>query len=215
MNKMSAGVTILRMLAVLLILKVVVAALLNWRDYFPPDFQSDFLLGRSNYFFGWYRWAFYTHIISGPLSLLLGMLLLSPRLRSLRPALHRQLGKAQIACVLGFVAPSGLAMAYHANTGAVAGIGFAAASALTIWCVSKGWIAAANRQFSEHQRWMERCFMLLCSAVSVRVIGGFSEWVGLVGTYPYAAWIGWLVPLITLEAARRIMASQQVHSLQS
>ena len=55
--------------AVLLILKVTLSVVVGYRDYLPPDFNSDFLLGREAYFYGAYRWAFYAHLISGPMSL--------------------------------------------------------------------------------------------------------------------------------------------------
>ena len=91
--------------ASLVILKTVGTVLLSYRGYFPPDFQTDFLLGREAYFFGRYQGFFYAHIVSGPLSLLLGMLLLSDWLRQRKPKLHRMMGRVQVACVLGVLPP--------------------------------------------------------------------------------------------------------------
>lgn len=62
-----------RVLAYLLVCKTIVSVLFTFRDYFPPNFRSDFLLGRNEYFFGAYQWAFYTHIISGPFALFSGL----------------------------------------------------------------------------------------------------------------------------------------------
>ena len=67
--------------AALLVMKVTVGIVLNYGSYFPPDFSSDFLLGRESYFFGNYRWAFYAHIVVGPLTLLAGLFLVSDRMR--------------------------------------------------------------------------------------------------------------------------------------
>ena len=61
-------------------------------NYFPPDFRSDFLLGRQAYFYGSYRWAFYTHILAGPISLLAGLVLLSTSARQAFPKAHRLVG---------------------------------------------------------------------------------------------------------------------------
>src|SRR5438046_1092776 len=47
--------------AVVLIIKVALSVVIGYRDYFPPDFDSDFLLWREVYFWGHYHWAFYTH----------------------------------------------------------------------------------------------------------------------------------------------------------
>ena len=62
---------LLQLLTCLLIVKIVVAVFLSYRDYFPPNFDSGFLLDRNGYFFGRYQWSFYVHITSGPLSLVL------------------------------------------------------------------------------------------------------------------------------------------------
>ncbi len=53
----------LSLLTALLILKVTCSAVLKYRDYFPPNFESDFLRGRESDFAGSYHWAFYFHII--------------------------------------------------------------------------------------------------------------------------------------------------------
>ena len=74
-------VRLVQVLAVLLVCKTTVSVLLGFRDYFPPDFRSDFLLGRRTYFFGPYQWAFYAHIISGPITLVTGMVLISDSAR--------------------------------------------------------------------------------------------------------------------------------------
>lgn len=52
----------------LLILKITLTVVMNYRDYLPPNFESGFLPGRDSYFFGAYQWAFYTHIAAGPLA---------------------------------------------------------------------------------------------------------------------------------------------------
>lgn len=192
---------ILLLLAVVLILKVTGSVVLGYRNYFPPNFDIDFLSGRQSYFAGAYWWAFYTHIVSGPVSLVLGLILVSEPLHKRFPKLHRPLGKVQAAVVLLLLAPSGLWMAFYAQTGTIAGIGFALLAIATGMCVLAGWRSAVNRRFAEHRRWMMRCFLLLCSAVIVRVIGGLAT-VAAMGDswiYPLTAWGSWLVPLTVFE----------------
>ena len=99
---------LLTLLAGLLILKVTASVVSNYHNYFPPDFGSEFLHGRELYFPGAYRWAFYAHILSGPVSLILGLILIGERSRSRFPKFHRYLGRLQVACVLSLVTPSGL-----------------------------------------------------------------------------------------------------------
>jgi hypothetical protein len=189
------------MLAGLLVLKVTVSIVLNYVDYYPADFNSDFLRGREPYFWGRYRWAFYTHIASGPVSLVLGTILVSEWFRLRFPDWHRRLGRTQVLCVLFLVAPSGLWMAYYAAAGPVGSAGLASLAIATGSCVALGWRSAVQRRFVDHRRWMWRTYLLLCSAVVLRMIGGLATVTGLAATWidPPAIWVSWLTPLAIFE----------------
>lgn len=185
----------------LLVLKVTVEVLLGYANYFPPNFGSDFLRGRESYFFGAYRWAFYAHLASGPVALIVGLVLISEAFRRRFPKWHRVLGRIHAVNVLCVVAPSGLWMANYTSTGTTAGIGFAVQAILTGTCSALGWRAALRRQFSVHRRWMWRCFLLLCSAVVIRVLGGLGTLLEVQAAWfnPFASWASWLVPLMVYE----------------
>jgi hypothetical protein len=195
---------VLILLAGLLIVKVTIAVMLGYRNYFPPNFNSDFLRGREHYFSGSYQWAFYTHIASGPVCLILGTILISEQFRLRLPKWHRALGRIQIACVLLLVAPSGLWMAHYAAAGTIAAIGFTFLAIMTGACAALGWRAAAQRRFSVHRRWMWRCFLLLCSAVALRLLGGLAAVSGVQAAWfdPVASWASWIVPLAAFELSR-------------
>jgi hypothetical protein len=135
---------------------VTLSVVIEYRHYFPPNFESDFLRGREPYFWGAYHWAFYTHLMSGPASLLLGTILVSDRFRRTVPTWHRRLGRTQAACVLLLVTPSGLWMAYYAATGAIAAAGLGLLAIATAACIALGWRAAcANYEavFLPHRRY--------------------------------------------------------------
>jgi hypothetical protein len=159
------------------------------------------LRGREGHFFGAYQWAFYTHIVSGPVALILGLILIGERLRTRFPKGHRYLGRLQVACVLFLVTPSGLWMAQHAAAGPVAAAGLAVLAIATASCVSLGAWSAVSRRFPAHQRWMWRCYLLLCSAVVLRVIGGLATVTGVSAPVvdPLATWASWVVPLAAFE----------------
>jgi len=192
---------VLTILAAVLIWKVTISVVIEYRNYFPPNFDATFLLGRDAYFFGPYRWAFYLHLLSGPAALILGTILISDRFRSFAPRWHRRLGRVQGINVLLLVAPSGLWMSYYADTGALAGTGLGLLAVVTALCVALGWRAAVQRRFATHRRWMLRTFILLCSAVVIRMIGGAAMFARFEPTwlYPLSAWASWLVPLLILE----------------
>lgn len=195
---------LLQLLGVLLIGKIVVVTFLSYRDYMPPNFEVAFLIGREGYFFQGYQWSFYPHIVAGPLSLIFGTLLVSDWFRQRYSKWHRLLGRVQVACVLLVVAPSGLWMAWYAAMGPVAGIGFALLAITTGATAALGWRAAMQRRFEVHRLWMQRCFVLLCSAVVIRVNGGIGEVAGMESHWFYVqtAWTSWLVPLVVWEAIR-------------
>jgi hypothetical protein len=192
---------ILVLLAGVLVLKVTASVVSNYYSYFPPDFSSDFLRGRERHFFGAYHWAFYVHILSGPVSLILGLILIAERSRARFPRWHRYLGRIQVGCVLLLVTPSGLWMAYYAAAGPIAAVGLAALAVATATCVSLGAWSAVTRRFADHRRWMWRCYLLLCSAVVLRLIGGLATVTGVVAPWvdPLATWMSWLLPLAVFE----------------
>jgi hypothetical protein len=203
---------LISLLAGLLILRVTVSVVLKYVDYFPASFQSEFLHGRQDYFAGAYHWAFYTHILSGPVALVAGLLLISERFRQRLPKWHRRLGRVHGLNVLCLLAPSGLWMAFYAAPGSSAQVAFVLLALATAGSVALGWRAAVRRQYQTHRRWMTRNYVLLCSAVVIRVIGGLAS-----VTYPMlwidevAPWACWIIPLAALElrdagTRRRIVA---------
>ncbi|MEX2174474.1 MAG: DUF2306 domain-containing protein [Pirellulaceae bacterium] len=198
----SALSRVLAVLAVLLIGKVTLSVVIGYREYLPPNFESDFLLGREPYFWGAYGWAFYLHLVAGPASLVLGTILVSNRFRRMAPVWHRRLGRVQAACVLLLLVPSGLWMAWYAATGAVAAAGLGSLAIATAGCILLGVKAAVGRRFADHERWMWRTYLLLCSAVVIRLIGGLATVTGLdaLWLYPFSTWASWLLPLVVFEA---------------
>lgn len=202
---------VLSALAIVLVCRTTIAILLAFRDYFPPNFRSAFLLGRSDYFFGPYRWAFYAHILAGPFALISGLVLLSDSLRRRVPKFHRRLGRAHVTIVLLIVAPTGLGMARYAEGGAPAAVAFAILALATAASAALGWRAAVQRRFADHRRWMQRCFALLCSTVVLRLMGGLADVLGVEGTYSIAAWLSWLLPLMALEVIRSTRLDLRPH----
>ncbi|MDC0308568.1 MAG: DUF2306 domain-containing protein [Planctomycetaceae bacterium] len=200
------SIRLIKWLSVLLIAKVILFVLYGYRDYFPPNFEVPFLLGRQNYFFGSYAWSFYAHLASGPTTLVLGLILLNDRFRGRYPQWHRIMGRIQVAMILLVLVPSGLWMSFYALTGMIAGVGFATSAIATGVCAILGWRAAVRRKFITHRLWMLRCFAILCSAVVIRIIGGLGTVYGWDAPWIYqaSAWISWLLPLGLVEVHRNI-----------
>ena len=193
--------TLLKWSLVVLICKVGVSIVSNYVDYFPANFDSEFLVNRRDFFCGAYRIAFYTHVIASPVALFQGLILLNQQWRQSYRSLHRVLGLVQIGLVLILIVPSSLIMSLHTIAGPISGIGFATSALSMGGCIFLGWRAAIQRHFQRHRRWMLRSYVLLCSAILLRVLGGLSEllYVDPLMSYRLAAWASWLVPWVILE----------------
>ena len=194
--------SILRWLAAVLILRVLATILANYPDYFPANFESLFLQGREKTFVGTYKVAFYIHIGSAPFVLVSGLILLGDSVRQRFGTRHRWLGWLYVAVLLLLVLPSGMVMARQAFGGWPAGLSFALLSIATATCAIAGVIAARQRRFAAHGRWMIRSYLLICSAVVLRLISGTAGLVGVPNpetAYTIAAWCSWLIPLIAFE----------------
>lgn len=194
------------LLGLLLVVRVTVGVLLNYFDYFPPNFESEFLRGREQYFAGTYHWAFYAHILSGPFALILFTVLISEKFRLKFRVWHRYLGRVAVPCVLLIVVPSGLWMAMFVDTGFSGVVGFTILSLVTGFFAAMGWRAAILRRFAEHRRWMWRCYLTLCSAVVLRLFAGTLVATGLDAAWipSFTAWGSWLLPLLVFEILERV-----------
>jgi len=181
---------------------VLVSILMEYPNYFPPNFDSLFLQGRESTFPGVYSWAFYIHIFSVPFVLLNGLILLNESIRRRFSAWHRWLGRVQVVVLLALVLPSSAVMACNAFGGWPAGSSFLTLSAATAACAIIGVAYARHHRFDHHRRWMLRCYVLICSAVTLRLISGAAGLIGVPSpeaAYIIAAWVSWLIPLAVFE----------------
>jgi uncharacterized membrane protein len=176
-----------------------------YRRYFPPIFAYGFLQGREDYFLPFYAVAFYTHIISAPVALFTGAIQFVDRLRISKPKLHRWIGMIYVATVLGLVAPSGLAMAFAAPFGWITIVGFALLSVLTWLVTLQAFRLAKQHRFRLHEQWMIRSYVLICSAVALRLLAIVETDLHLdpIWSYRANAWLSWVIPLAIYEGWRR------------
>ncbi|MEZ6089694.1 MAG: DUF1559 domain-containing protein [Pirellulaceae bacterium] len=198
-----------RWLVAILMLKVFLTILWEYRWYFPPDFDlSNFLSGRRYTFHGSYRIAFYVHIISSPFALLAAWFLWPSGNSGRHRPMHQWIGRAQCVLVLLVVMPSGLLMALNAYAGPIAMYGFISLSLLTGLTVAMAATEAMQRRMKRHRVWATRCFLLLMSPLLLRVISGIAITTGLDSEtfYRANAWVSWLVPLAVYEFWRILRA---------
>ena len=212
MNKPASKLKLVLAIAVIaLIGRVLFVILLEYRFYFPPDFdQSFFLAGRRPTFAGWYSIGFYTHIISGPIAIALAVILLVTGQTKRFKTLHRWSGRVLVVITVLAVCPGGLIMATRSQAGPIAGWGFATLAVCTLVSVCLTVYLAINRQFKSHSRWAWRSGILLCSPILLRLGTGLFYVTGVesLNTYRFLAWGSWLIPLLVYETVQMISKSK-------
>lgn len=201
--------SLMRLLLIVLMGKVLVSILLEYVSYFPPNFDSAFLTGREDSFTPLYATAFYTHLIGGPLALVLGAALMASGGKVGKYNWHRWVGRVQLLIVLFALVPSSLVMATEALAGPIAGVGFAMLTLATGYTAAAAAYFAYSRQFVVHRRWANRCFVLLVSPLILRLVSGLLTVTNMESpaAYRWNAWLSWLVPLLIYEVVWRWQAA--------
>ncbi len=183
--------------------KVLFSILIGFANYFPPNFKSGFLLGRDDYFFGIYQYAFYAHLFFGPTALLLGTVLFlqGKQVIRFRPRIHKCLGRCQALVVLLGVVPSGLIMGAPKFVGIAASSGLIALAVATGCCMFLAIAHAMNRDVRRHGEWAVRCYLLLLSPLILRILSGVFLVVNVNSDAVFATlnWVSWLTPLMIYE----------------
>jgi len=112
------------------------------------------------------RWLLFPHIAGGLTVLILGPLQFSRTLRERYPARHRLLGKCYIAGVLVAAIPAAL-MARHYP----AFLPYSVTINALLWLTSTAaaFLAARNRRFEQHRRWMARSYAMTATFIIPRI----------------------------------------------
>lgn len=193
---------VIRIILSVCIFCVAVLIFINSLSYFHPDFSHGFLLGKKELFNGIYKYGFYAHIISTPVVITIGTLQTFFRFEKKYPKLHRNAGKIYVATVLFLAAPGGFIMAFSAIGGQLSELCFLLLAMLWIYFTYKAYQAARNKNFDEHKRHMQRSFILMVSAINLRILMFiFIRFLHYEGPemYTLAAWLSWLPGLLIYE----------------
>lgn len=172
--------------------------------YLIADMKSNGLLGsKSEELLAstLYNIGFYTHIYFGGLALLTGWSQFSKKWRIKFLKTHRALGKIYVISVL-FSGLAGLYIAFHANGGLPAKLGFGILAVLWLYTTSLAYNNIKNKNITAHQRWMIRSYALCFAAVTLRLwlptlpglLGiGFDE------AYVIISWLCWVPNIMVAE----------------
>lgn len=170
-------------------------------NYFDFTHRSGYLIGRPSESMIFFQFSVIAHLISASFLLLLTTFLIFFRIEKKWPRLHRFLGKTSVIIGLLILVPTGFYLSYHAMGGALGKILFFCLSFLTLLSLFNGYRTAINKSFDLHKRWMIRFYILLTSALWLRLnmfllflAFGQGEW-----QYLLAVILSWVPQLLFFE----------------
>ena len=141
-----------------------------------------------------YLFFFYLHIIPGMVALMSGPFQFVPALRKKYIKPHRTIGKIYVlACTFGGIA--GFVIAYFAEGGWIATLGFMGMAATWLYFTTKAWTSIRQRNIPAHQAWMIRSFAVTLAAVTLRLwLPIFKAGFGMefLPAYVIISWLSWV-----------------------
>lgn len=168
-------------------------------QYIPINYEIAFLnLKQDEIKFPYYKIAFFSHVYSSIIVILLGLTQFSKTIRNQFSLIHKLNGITYILLTLLIASPSGLVMAYHANGGLISQISFSILSILWFVFTLKAYQSIKNKEYQKHRDFMIRSYALTLSAISLRLLKyGVVTIFELppIDTYKIVSVLGWAINL--------------------
>lgn len=158
------------------------------REFGLLSFKSDALLSNVLWNAG-----FYTHIIFGGLTLLVGWVQFSPRLRRINLPLHRNIGKVYVVSAL-LSGLAGIGIGTQATGGRAAALGFMSLGVVWVYTTFTAYRHIRAGRVTAHQKMMVYSYAACFGAVMLRLwmpflIAVFGDFIK---AYQVVAWLCWV-----------------------
>ncbi|QXP59516.1 DUF2306 domain-containing protein [Olleya sp. HaHaR_3_96] len=184
-------------------------------QYIPIDYKVAFLnLKQKEIQLLHYKIAFFSHVYSSLLIIILGLTQFSKTIRQRFGFIHKLSGKLYVLLVLLIASPSGLIMAYYANGGYIGQVSFAILSILWFVFTLQGFQYIKKGNYQKHKHFMIRSYALTLSAISLRLFKfGIVTLFELppMDTYKIVSVLGWTVNLVIAEVIIRKSAFKKLN----
>jgi uncharacterized membrane protein len=152
--------------------------------------------------------AFYIHIVSAGLALLVGGFQFSRTLRRRSLRLHRWIGRTYVVSVL-IGGTSAFVMSFFSSVALLGFFGFGTLAVLWIWTTYRGYRSARESDLASHQAWMIRSYALTYAAPTLRIwllvllliqlASGVDPAVAAVNAYAPVPFLCWLPNIVVAE----------------
>ena len=166
-------------------------------EYYSPDFNKGFLLGKKEEF-DWYKYFLYAHILGSPVALFTGIFQFSFTYSSF----HKNIGKAYLLSILFLAAPGALIMSFYAIGGIISTLNFLVMTFLWVFFTYKAYSSIRARDVFLHRRFMIRSFILTNSAILIRILSYFNHHYSLMNIetgYILVTFLSWIPALAVFE----------------
>ncbi|MEL6657603.1 MAG: DUF2306 domain-containing protein [Bacteroidota bacterium] len=201
-------------LALLLLLYFSWRMLLLSLPYLAFDDHVAFLrIKRSVISLGWWKAAFYVHVLTSIFVLLAGFTQFSKSVIQKYPAVHRLVGRLYVIIIICLSGPAGFLLAIKANGGWSSQLAFSVLAVLWWVFTFLAWRKIMAGDLAAHRSFMLRSFALTLSAITLRA------WKWLIvflwapppmDTYRLVAWLGWIPNLLLVEWYLRQKAEEDI-----
>jgi uncharacterized membrane protein len=190
------------------VLAVIVAAFLLFS--LPPYFTGGTRVPAT---FGLHYPLLVAHVMFGSVAMVTAVAQIWPRLRARRPVLHRRTGRVYVGAAIPAAV---LAMVIGSATpfGPLLAVSNVLLGAVWLWFTVNGFVAARQRRFADHRRHMVRSATVALSTITNRIwtpllfialqplqdsVFGGNEEHYLWFVAGLGAWLGWTIPLATVQ----------------
>ena len=145
-------------------------------SYFNFDLQYGFLKAKQHMLSN-QLWVvfFFVHLFFGALATLSGWPLFFSKLIAFRSKTHQRLGQLYVYSILFFTGPTGLYLAFFAEGGLGATVGFLAMCYGWILPTYRALYHVLNQNFQKHYEWMIRSYAMTLSGVTLRLFMPFGS----------------------------------------
>lgn len=139
-------------------------------SYFSFDMDYHFLKSKQDMLEN-YLWVcfFFVHLLFGTVATLTGFPLFFKRLVPFRSIWHKQIGKLYIFSILLFTGPTGLYLAFSAEGGPWASLGFILMSLAWMFPTYMAYYHIINKRVKKHYQWIIRSYCMTLSGVTLRL----------------------------------------------
>jgi Predicted membrane protein (DUF2306) len=174
--------------------------------YFSFEYATNFLGTKQNSTLDQpiFRSAFYVHITSALVVMVVGIWQFFPIFLRKKPVLHRFFGKIYVFGILILAAPSGMVLAYFANGGLTSRVGFSLQCIVWFALTAAAFREILRKNWQLHIHLMLRSYAVTMAAWSLRTESYFLfYYLGTkpIETYQAVTWLSWVGNLVLIEWA--------------